>query len=195
MTDAVENIIAKINEDVERKLSEVELEIEKKIKRIREEELSRWQRERERIEHDGIREIESLRSLIISRAHLDGKRELLKAREEIMNKVVENMKRNARSAKKYGEFLKKAIVGSKEVFGEDFVVVCIPEDKAVVDVLVKKVAPKAKVVLGEVKHGGIIAKSSTGEKSIDYSVDAMVNRRMNEIRRMIVSKLFEGEYA
>ena len=49
--------------------------------------------------------------------------------------------------------------------------------------------------MGAVKHGGIIVRDVNGEKSVDYSIEALVGRRMNDIRRMIVDILFEGEHA
>ncbi len=195
MSDAVEKIIEKINEDVELKLNEFKVETDKKIEKIRKEEYERWNREKEKIEHDGKREAEGIKSLIISRAHLEGKRELLEAREEIMNKVVNEIKIKARTSENYENYLKKVIEDAKKVLGEEFVIVCIPEDKSKVSSLVSKIAPKASVEMGAVKYGGIIAKSKDGERSVDYSIEALVERRINEIRRKIVEKLFEGEYA
>jgi len=64
-----------------------------------------------------------------------------------------------------------------------------------VDNIVKSLAPKANVEMGEVKHGGIIAKDIKGIKSVDYSIDALVERKINEIRKIMLNKLFEGEYA
>ncbi len=192
---SVERIIEKINEDVQWKLSEFENNANEKIEKIRSEELARWKREKEKIERDGKRDIESIRSLIISRAHLEGKRELMEAREEVMNKVIENIKSSARESKRYLEYMASKVKEAKDIFGEEFVVVCIPEDKQKVDNIVASIAPKAKVEMGAVKHGGILARDLQGIKSIDYSIDALVERRINDIRKMIVERLFEGEHA
>ncbi len=195
MEDAVERIIEKIREDVRWKIEEIERDAKQKIERIKSEEYARWEREREKMEHDAAREVEGIRSLIISRANLEGKRELMDAREEVMNRVVENIKRNARNSDKYPGYLESRIRDAREVFGDEFVIVCIPEDKARVDAIVSKVAPGAKVEMGPVKHGGIIVRDAEGTRTVDYSIDALVERRMNDIRKMIVERLFEGEYA
>ena len=192
---SVERIIEKINEDVQWKLSEFENDANEKIEKIRNEELARWELEKEKIERDGKRDIESIRSLIISRAHLEGKRELMEAREEIMNKVIENIKSSARESKRYLEYIASKVKEAKDIFGEEFIVVCIPEDKQKVDNIVASVAPNAKVEMGAVKHGGVLAKDLQGIKSVDYSIDALIERRINDIRKMIVERLFEGEHA
>ncbi len=193
--DAIERIIEKINEDVEKKIKMFEEEASEKIEKIKKDEHTRWEHEKEKIERERDRDLESIRSLIISHANLEGKRELMAAREEIMNKVIENVKREARSSEKYLEYLATMVKDAKTVFGEEFVVVCIPEDKGKVDNIVKSLAPKATVEMGEVKHGGIIAKDVKGIKSVDYSIDALVERKINEIRKIMLNKLFEGEYA
>jgi V/A-type H+-transporting ATPase subunit E len=195
MDDGVERIIAKIRDDVQWKVEEFQREADAKIEKIRKEEYARWEREKEKIEADGKREAEGIRSLIISRAHLEGKRELMEAREEVMEKVIERIKSDARKSEGYARYLEKKIEEAKGVFGEEFIVVCIPEDKATVDSLVQRIAPGAKVEMGPVKHGGIIVKDVQGTRTVDYSIEALVDRKVNEIRKRIVEKLFEGEYA
>ncbi len=193
--DAIERIIEKINEDVEKKIKMFEEEANEKIEKIKIDEHARWEHKKEKIERERDRDLESIKSLIISHANLEGKRELMAAREEIMNKVIEIVKREARNSEKYLEYLATMVKDAKSVFGEEFVVVCIPEDKGKVDNIVKSLAPKATVEMGEVKHGGIIAKDINGIKSVDYSIDALVERKINEIRKIMLNKLFEGEYA
>ncbi len=193
--DAIERIIEKINEDVEKKIKMFEEEANEKIEKIKIDEHARWEHKKEKIERERDRDLESIKSLIISHANLEGKRELMAAREEIMNKVIEIVKREARNSEKYLEYIATRVKDAKSVFGEEFVVVCIPEDKGKVDNIVKSLAPKATVEMGEVKHGGIIAKDINGIKSVDYSIDALVERKINEIRKIMLNKLFEGEYA
>ena len=195
MEDGVARIIEKIHEDVRWKVEEFRKEAQEKIERIRKEEYERWEREREKLLHDGRREAEGIRSLIISRAHLRGKREVMEAREEIMQRVVEEIKRNARGADGYYGYIENMVKEARGIFGDEFVVVCIPEDKARVNEIVSRVAPGARIEMGPVKHGGIIARDLQGTKSVDYSIDALVNRNINRIRKKIVEKLFEGEYA
>ncbi len=195
MEDAVERIIEKIREDVRWKIDEIERDAEEKIERIKREEYARWEREREKMEHDAEREVEGIKSLIISRANLEGKRELMDSREEVMNKVIEAIKRNARNTEGYMKYIEEKVKEARSVFGEEFVVLCIPEDKAKVDEIVSRIAPRAKIEMGAVKYGGIVVKDVQGVKSIDYSIEALVGRKINDIRKMIVNRLFEGEHA
>ncbi len=195
MSTAVDKIISRINEDVEIKIKKIQKDTREKIEKIRNEEYAKWEREKKKLELEGKREVESIKRLIISKAQLEGRRELLAAREELMENIIERIKLNAKNAPRYSEYIRSSIEDAKNVLGEEFTIVCIPEDKDMVEKFVSEIAPKAKVVMGAVKHGGIMVKSADGERGVDYSIDALVERKINEIRKKIVSKLFEGEHA
>ncbi len=193
--DAVEKIIQKIQEDAEWKIESFMKEAEERIEKIRSEEYARWEREKEKLEQSGRREAEGIKSLLISRAHLEGKRKLMEAREEVIERVVERIKEEARLSSAYPSYLESRILEAKSFFGEEFVVVCIPEDKSKVEEIVSRVAPRAQVEMGQVKYGGVIVRDVNGVKSVNYSIEALVDGKINHIRKMISEKLFEGEYA
>ncbi len=193
--DAVDRIIQKIREDAEWKVAEFRKETQEKIEKIRREELARWEQERAKLERDGKREAENIKSLIISRAHMEGKRELMDAREEVIDKVMKKIKIEARNSPMYEGYLRNAIIEAKSKFGDEFVLTCIPEDKATVESIVSEMGLKIKIEVGAVKYGGIIVKDKNGERSVDFSVRALIERRSHEIRREIVNMLFGGEHA
>ncbi len=195
MESAIEKIIEKIQKDVNLKVQQFEIEAEQKIEAIKEEEYSRWEAEKNKIEADGRREMNGTKVLKMSRAQLEGRREVTEAREYIIKKIIDDVKRMARTSPGYVEYIKRSIIDAKEVLGERFVVKCIPEDKEKVIQIVSDIAPMSTVEVSIIKYGGIVISTVDSLKTLDYSVDALVNRNLQKIRRMIFNKLFEGEYA
>lgn len=195
MADPVENIKEKIEEDVQWKIREFEEDAKRKIEKIRKEEFGRWEEEKKKMIAEGKRDAEGIRSMIISRANLEGKRILMEAREEIIKKVLEEIKRNARKIPSYGNYLMESINEAKRIFGDRFRIICNREDMEIVKNIVSRIAPQAEIIEGEVPHGGIKVESVDSLEVMDYSIASLVERRINEIRRMIVKSLFEGEHA
>ena len=195
MVDPIERIKEKIEEDVRWKIREFEEDAKRKIEKIRKEEMGRWEEEKKKIIAEGKRDAEGIRSMIISRANLEGKRILMEAREEIIKKVVDEIKKNARSVPSYGNYVMKSINEGKNVFGEKFRIVCGREDMELVKNIASRIAPQAEITEGEVPFGGIRIESVDSLEVMDFSVDSLVERRMNDIRKLIVEKLFEGEHA
>ncbi len=195
MADPIEKIKEKIEEDVQWKIREFQEDAKRKIEKIRTEEMNLWEEEKKRIIAEGKRDVEGIRSMIISRANLEGKRILMDAREELIQKVVEEMKKNARKIPSYGNYLMKSINETKKIFGEKFRIICEHEDLEIVKNIASRIVPQAEIVEGKVSYGGIRAESMDSLEVTDYSIESLVERRMNEIRRMIIKNLFEGEYA
>ncbi len=195
--DAIENIIRRIEEDAQWKIKEYEENAAKEIERIRKAETERWEREMKKLEMDGKRDAEGIRQMHISKAHLEGRKLLMEVREKIIGKALEIMKEEAREVlgDKYYEYVAKSIENAKEVFGDEFRIVCLKDDVRKVKKLAKEKGVKAEVVPGDVSGGGIIAMSLDTLKKIDYSLDAYLNRNMAEIRRRIHERLFGEEYA
>ncbi len=195
MVDAVERIKKKIEEDVSWKIKEFEEDARRKIEKIRKEELKRWEVEKKKILAEGKRDAEGIKSMIISRANLEGKRMLMDAREEIIARVLNEIRENARKSPAYGNYVMRSIKEAKKVFGERFKIICNSEDVNLVKNIAVRIAPQAQVFEGAVRHGGIVIESEDSLEVMDYSIDSLVERKMNEIRKKIVDILFEGEYA
>ncbi|NPA74498.1 MAG: V-type ATP synthase subunit E [Euryarchaeota archaeon] len=195
MADSVDRIVEKILADARARAAEFDQEAQRKIDEIREEEESRWEKEKARLEAEFRREAEDIRIQILSRAHMEGKRLIVNAREEVINRVIEAIRRGIRDSSDYSNYLRRSVENAREILGDKFVVKCIPEDKETVNAIVSEVAPGATVEIGMIRNGGLLVESMDGLRVVDYSVDALVSRRMQDIRKMILDKLFEGEYA
>ncbi len=195
--DAIERIIKRIEEDAQWKIKEYNDKAQREIEKIRNSEEERWSREKEKLESDGRRDAELIKQMHISKAHLEGRKILMNTREDIINRALEDINTNARVylSDIYSDYIKRALREASEVLGQSFTVHCLAEDRETVEKIASELNLAVDVKSSEVSSGGIVAKSSDGLKTIDYSVRALVNRRLNEIRRRIYEKLFGEEYA
>lgn len=193
MPNVIQRIIDKIREDAEWKVREYNEEAKKKIEEIRKSEEERWEEERKRIEYRGKREAEGIKSMLISKAYLEGKRKLMDAKEEIINKVIKIIKEEARKLREeYREYIKSSLIAAKSRVGEEIQVICLEEDRDIVEPIVMEICPKANIVEGYFPFGGIIVVTRDRLQKIDYSINALVERKRNEIRKEISKRLFEG---
>ncbi len=191
--EPLQRIIDKIMEDANWKIKGYDEEAEKKIDKIRKREESRWEEERKKMEFEGKREAEGIKSMIISRAYLEGKRVLMDAKEEIINRVVKVIKEEARKVgENYKKYIRESLIDAKRFMGEDIQVICLKEDREIVESLIRDICPRAKVIDGQVSFGGIIVVTKDYLQKMDYSIDALVERNMSRIRKKIASGLFEG---
>ncbi len=191
--EPLQRIIDKIMEDANWKIKGYDEEADKKIEKIRKREEERWEEERKKMEYEGKREAEGIKSMLISRAYLEGKRELMDAKEEIIKTVVRRIKEEARNAgESYKKCIRDSLIDAKRFMGEDMQVICLKEDRDLVELLVREICPNAKLIEGHVPFGGIIVVTRDYLQKMDYSIDALVERKMSQIRKEISSRLFEG---
>jgi vacuolar-type H+-ATPase subunit E/Vma4 len=195
MADAIERIVNKILDDARKQAEVYYQEAQRKIDEIRDEEYSLWDKEKQRLEAEYKREAEDIRIQILSRAHMEGKRALTSAREEVISKVLADILNNFRNSSGYGDYIKRSIEDARSILGNQFRIKCSPDDVELVRSSLGGTLSEVEVVPVEGGHGGIVVESSDGLRAIDYSVDALVGRRMQDVRKMILEKLFEGEYA
>ncbi len=193
--DAIDNIIKRIEEDANWKIKEYWEKADEEIERIKKAEESKWEREKNKIETRGKREAETIKQMHISKAHLDGKKMLMNAREEIIDKIVEQILVNFRKYVDYERYIKSSIESAREVLGREFNIVAGKEDFDLVKKIAEDLGIKSNVMIGELKYGGILAISGDSLKKIDYSVKAYVDRNMGDIRKRIYTKLFGEEHA
>ena len=193
--DAIEKIIKRIEEDAQWKIEEYYREADEEIARIRKIEEGKWEKEREKLEAAGKREAETIRQMHVSKAHLDGKKMLMQAREEVIEKVIKDMLENFRSYGDYDSYLKSSLEDASKVLGEKFMVISLADDKERISSLASELGLSVSVTPGEVENGGFIGVSQDSTMRVDYTAKAFVERNMGEIRKMIHEKLFGEEYA
>ena len=190
--EPIDRIIGKIMEDAEWKIKEYERETQEKIEKIRKKEEERWEIEKKKLEYEGKREAEGIKSMLISRAYLEGKRELMDAKEEIIAKVIDLIKKNARNSPNYENYIRKCVKDALNVMGENIQIICLKDDKEIVERIVRETTRGATVVDGSVPFGGIVVVSKDYTRKVDYSIESLVERNINVVRREISKRLFEG---
>jgi len=193
--DAIDRIIKRIEEDAQWKIQEYWDKANREIERIRNIEESRWKREKEKMESVGRREAETIKQMHISKAHLDGKKMLMNAREEVIGKIVNQILANFKAHIDYDEYIKESLEDAKNVLGSSFGVVAMQEDVDLVKRIAEDMGLDLKIMAGELEYGGILAVSNDSLKKVDYTVKAFVERNMGDIRKRIYVKLFGEEHA
>lgn len=193
--DAIENIIKRIREDSEWKIREYYEEAEREIEKIKNTELEKWEREKEKLESSGRREAETIRQMHISKAHLDGKKMLMNAREDVIRRIIEEMLVNFKDYVDYRKYIENSLKDAGDLLGKKFDILCQKEDIALIDGMARELGLQVNVQEGDVEHGGFMAVSSDGLKSVDYSARAFVERNMGDIRKKVYLRLFGEEHA
>ena len=193
--DAIDRIIKRIEEDAQWKIKEYWDKADREIERIRNMEESKWEKEREKMESSGKREAETIRQMHISKAHLDGKKMLMNAREKVIERIINQVQISFKDYVDYEKYIRESLEDAKNVLGDNFEVIAMQEDVEMVKRIADDMGLNLKVMAGELEYGGILAISSDSLKKVDYTVKAFVERNMGDMRKRIYVKLFGEEYA
>ncbi len=193
--DAIDRIIKRIEEDAQWKIKEYWDKADREIERIRNMEESKWEKEREKMESSGKREAETIRQMHISKAHLDGKKMLMNAREKVIERIINQVQISFKDYVDYEKYIRESLEDAKNVLGNNFEVIAMQEDVEMVKRIADDMGLNLKVMAGELEYGGILAISSDSLKKVDYTVKAFVERNMGDMRKRIYVKLFGEEYA
>ena len=193
--DAIDRIIKRIEEDAQWKIKEYWDKADREIERIRNMEESKWEKEREKMESSGKREAETIRQMHISKAHLDGKKMLMNAREKVIERIINQVQISFKDYVDYEKYIRESLEDAKNVLGNNFEVIAMQEDVEMVKRIADDMGLNLKVMAGELEYGGILAISSDSLKKVDYTVKAFVERNMSDMRKRIYVKLFGEEYA
>ena len=184
---AIENLLEEIRNDAEQEVKEIisdaKREAEKLIKNAEQDAEKKASKLREEAE----RNAEIAESRIVASAKRNARIEIMKARDEIINRVIDEMKEKLKKikGKKYRDYVEKAIENGKEKIGKIYIMAARKEDEKVAKEMGVEVKGKVDAI------GGVIIKSIDGKKEIDATFDALLKRRMNELRIKISERLWE----
>lgn len=126
-------------------------------------------------------------SRVIASAKRNARIEIIKARDEIIGRVIDEVRNKLKKikGKKYKEYVKNAIENGKKKMGDIYIIASRKEDEKIASELQVDVKGKTNAI------GGVIIKSADGKKEIDATFDAMIKREMNELRIKISERLWE----
>ena len=189
----LEEIVAKIGQDADeqaaRKTSDARAEAKKVVESARAQADSVISDARAEAER-GVR-AERLRS--VAAARLAAKRELLQAREEVLSRYEDVLRKSVDDfikSDEYLDFLIGAIKDGVSKIGEGAVVQVTPEDRSRL---------RGKKLPGEMSkdkvdiRGGALVYSADGKRRVDNSIDSLLRERSDTVRLKLVENVFGDE--
>jgi vacuolar-type H+-ATPase subunit E/Vma4 len=184
---SVEKIIEQIKKDSEKEIKAILDEAKKQEKIIIDMSKKEAENQVEKILIKGKEGSENLKKILISKAHQDTKREIMNARE----KIIEDCFTKAHSelsklkGKEYISMVKKLIQDGYNKLGENCsIMISRDEDKIIAKEL-------GILVDGKVESsGGVILKSSDGKILLNHTFEGILKREKNKIRIKIGKLLF-----
>jgi len=184
---SAEKIIEQIKKDSEKEIKKILKDAENQAKIILDTSKKEAEIEVEKILIDGKIESEKLKKILISKASQDSKKEIMNARE----KIIEDCFTKAHSElsklkdKKYISIVKKLIEDGVNKLGKRCtIMVSRDEDKLIAKEL-------GVIVDGTVEaSGGVVIKSPDGKIILDHTFDGILKREKNKIRIEIGKLLF-----
>ncbi|MFW6038389.1 MAG: V-type ATP synthase subunit E [Candidatus Saliniplasma sp.] len=191
---SVDDIIQRINADVEQKIKH----IKKREKQKEKKEIAKLEKEKEqridKIKKEGEREINTMKNRLISQANLKTRKNKLKVREDIFQEVFEQARNKLKdsSPEEYEDYIRKAIGRAEKILEEEVTIHCNESSKDIVENLSNKINPKLKVQADLDCSGGIKAESREGTV-LDMTFEANLKRIKKELRKEISDILFTEE--
>jgi vacuolar-type H+-ATPase subunit E/Vma4 len=182
-----EKIIEQIKKDTEKEVKNINQEAEKQAKAIIESAKKHAKIEADKILTSGIDQSENLKKILLSKANQDVKKEIMNAKE----KIIENCFTKAHhelsilKGERYERIVRKLIKDGQEKLGRKCIVL-ITRD---VD---KKIAIDLGInVVGTIESsGGIILKSADEKIILNHTFDGILKREKDKIRIKVGSLLF-----
>lgn len=197
----VDKIVSKIEADTEEKIEEIKANADKRIADMREEYKEREEEKRKKTLEEAREEEEAIESRKIADARIKSRREIMSAREELINeafsKGYERLKEITKTDE-YRETLKNLIKESAlGIGGGDLVVLTNERSKEIIDdEMLKEISDrtKANITLGDETvdcSGGAIVKTADGRMMVDNTFESRMKRYRDVLRPEISKLLFE----
>ena len=190
----VDNIVEKIENDVESKIESMMEEYKERAEAVREEIRQEKKRRLDELEKRKEREIKTLKNRIISQAELEARKKKLRVREDMIDKVFHIVKRRLEetSASEYEDYIQGSIEKAYELLEGDITIYCNPKAKRIVRDIVEEIDPVLEIETDLDSIGGIKAVSDKGS-TIDMTFEANMDRERKDLRKEIFDILFPEE--
>ena len=187
---SAEKIIHRIKTDAEKEIHQILKEAEKHASSIISDAKNEAEREAEKILADSTTQSENIRKILVSKATQDVKREIMKAREDIIDECFTKAYHTL-STLREGEYRRVVAQliedGCKKLAGKYTLAVSRDIDR--------EIAERAGVqVRGTIKaSGGVLIKSDDERVTIDNTFDGILKRKQDEIRVQVGKLLFSSD--
>ena len=182
-----EKILERIKKDSEKEIKEILKEAEKQAASIINDAKKEAKHEVEKILSDGKRQGDNIKKIIVSKANQDAKREIMTAREKIIEECFTKAHHKL-STLKEAEY-KKTVAklmrdGCKKLEGQCTIAVSRDIDREIAESMGVKVYGTVETA------GGVVIKSGDGRITLDHTFDGILKRKKDEIRRKVGKLLF-----
>jgi len=182
-----EKILERIKKDSEKEIKQILKEAEKQISIIIKDAKEDAKQESDKILSDGKQQAENIKKIIISKASQDARREIMNAREKIIDECFIKAHHELSTLKgaEYKNVVKKLIEdGCNKLNGQCTVLISRDIDREIATSMGLQ-------VIGTVETaGGIVIKSRDGRITLDHTFDGIMKRKKDEIRRKVGNLLF-----
>jgi len=191
---SVEKIVEKIEKDVQEKIDSIMEEKNEKTKQVMEEIEKEKERRLNEIEKEKEREIKTLKNRIISQAELESRKKRLNVREEMIERVFDNSRKELRELgpEDYDEYIEESIEKVDKLLEGEVEIHCPKESEDLVKGLSRNINPSLEVIGDLNSIGGIKAISDKGA-TIDLTFEANLERKKKQLRKDISDILFPEE--
>lgn len=187
---SAEKIIQQIKKDAEKQAKVILKDAKKQAKEIINDSKKDAEKQAKKILEDGEIQSENVKKIIVSKANQDAKKEIMKAREKIIEEcfIKAHHKLSTLNETDYKEivsFLMKR--GQSKLSGNCTVMISRDVDKKIADNLGLKVS-------GNVESaGGVILRSDDGKITLDCTFDGILKREKDKIRIKVGKLLFSKD--
>ena len=182
-----EKIIDQIKKDSEKEINQILKEANQTANGIINEAKEEAQQEFKKILSDGEKQAENIKRILISKANQDAKRELMNAREKIIEECFTKAHHELSilKGKKYEQIVKKLIDNGRKKLGDAGSLFVTREAG-------KKIAMDLGIKIdGYVESsGGVVLKSKDGRVILDHTFDGILKREKDKMRPMVGQILF-----
>ena len=182
-----EKIIEQIKKDTDLEISKIKKDAEDQAKIIINNSKKELEEEIKKILTDSKIKSENVKKIHISKANQDIKREIMNAREKIIDQCFSKAHHELSilKGKNYEKIVKNLIKdGMKKLGGKCSIITSRAADKRIAQEIGISVVGRVE------KTGGIIIKSEDGKVTLDYTFDGILEREKGKIRRKVGKILF-----
>jgi V/A-type H+-transporting ATPase subunit E len=182
-----EKIIQQIEKDSEKEVNQILDEAKKQASIIIKDAKKEAEQKSEKILSDGKKQSENIYKILVSKASQDAKKEIMNAREEIIEEcfIKTHHALSTVNPARYKTIVTKLIKdGVKKLDGQCTILASRSVDREIAKGMGLKVSGTVEA------SGGIILKSANGKITLDHTFDGILKRKKNEIRNKIGMILF-----
>jgi len=184
---SAEKIIERIKKDAEKEIKQITKEAEKQAKTVIDAAKKDAEEEAEKIINDGLVQSENIKKIMISKANQDVKRNILNAKENIIDDCFQKASQQLSELRSedYIDLVTKMITGGKSKIGGPFTII-VSRD------MDRELAGKHGVTVKGTTQasGGIILESENGKITVDNTFEGILERKKDEIRMEVGKILF-----